>query len=116
MKSADFDVNNLIEDDKADLKEDLKTCQHFLVDFELEKGRHRVSNFTMATFDNSLTRTKLDLVLKGLKCAVKINLAFAFFLKNVEDESCRYFYAHENNTLMERSKFVCRPDQITNLI
>ena len=41
MKSAEFDVNNL-EDDDADLKEELQACQHFLVDSELEKGRHRV--------------------------------------------------------------------------
>ena len=58
---------------------------------------------------------KLDLVFKGLKCSAKVNLAFGFVLKNVEDGSCRYFYAHESNTVMERSKIVCTPDDITNL-
>ena len=103
MKSAEFDVNNLLEDDDADLKEELQACQHFFVDSELEKGRHRVFNFAMSTFDNSLFNKKLDLVCNGLKCAAKVNLAFGFLLKNVEDGSCRYFYAHENNTLRERS-------------
>ena len=28
---------------------------------------------------------------------------------------CRYFYAHENNTIMEKSKLVCTPDDIVNL-
>ena len=28
---------------------------------------------------------------------------------------CRYFYAHENNTIMERSKLVCTPAVLTNL-
>ena len=28
---------------------------------------------------------------------------------------CRYFYAHENNTAMEKSKLVCTPDNIANL-
>ena len=28
---------------------------------------------------------------------------------------CRYFYAHENNTIMEKSKLVCAPDDIVNL-
>ena len=28
---------------------------------------------------------------------------------------CRYFYAHENNTVMEKSKLVCAPDDIANL-
>ena len=115
MKSAEFDVSNLLEDDDADLKEELQACQHFLVDSELEKRRHRVFNFAMSTFDNSLITKKLDSVFNGLKCAAKVNLAFGFVLKNVEDGSCRYFYAHENKTLMERSKLVCTLDDVINL-
>ena len=115
MKSAEFDVSNLLENDDADLKEELQACHHFLVDSELEKGRHRVFNFAMSTFDNSLINKKLDLVFKVLECAAKVNLAFGFVLKNVEDGSCIYFYAHENNTLMERSKLVCTTEEITNL-
>ena len=53
MKSAAFDVKNLLDDGDADLKEELQACQHFLVDFGLETGRHRVFNFAMSTFDNS---------------------------------------------------------------
>ena len=57
----------------------------------------------------------MDLVFKGLNCAAKVNLAFGFVLKNVEDGSCRSFYAHKNNTVLERSELVCTPDDITNL-
>ena len=39
MKSAEFDVNNLNEDDEPDLKEEVQACQHFLVDAELEKKK-----------------------------------------------------------------------------
>ena len=92
MKSAEFDKSNLLEDDDADLKEELQACQYFLVGSELEKGRYRVFNFAMSTFDNSLVNKKLDIVFKGLKCAAKGNLAFGFVLKNVEDGSCRYFF------------------------
>ena len=67
MKSAEFDVSNLLEDDDADLKEELQACQHFIVDSELEKGRHRVFNLAMSTADNSLIISKLDLVFKGLE-------------------------------------------------
>ena len=28
---------------------------------------------------------------------------------------CKNFYAHENNTIMERSKLVCKPREMTNL-
>ena len=69
----------------------------------------------MSAFDNSLINKKLDLVFSGLKCAANGNFAFGFSLKNIEDGSCRYFYAHESNTLMERSKLVCTSDNITNL-
>ena len=51
LKSVEFDVNNLLEDNDADLKEELQACQHFLVESELEKGRHRVCNFAMSIFD-----------------------------------------------------------------
>ena len=115
MKSAELDVSNVLEDDDADLKEELQACQHFLVDSELEKGRHRVFSFVMSTLENSLINKKLDLVFNGLKCAAKVNLAFGFVLKNVEDGSCRFFYPHGNNTVLERSKLVCTPDDITNL-
>ena len=89
MNSTEFDVSNLLEDDDADLKEELQASQHFLVDSELEKGRHRVFNFAMSTLENSLINQKSHLVFKGLECAAKVNLAFGFVLKNVEDGSCR---------------------------
>ena len=69
----------------------------------------------MSIFDNSLINKKLDLVFNGLKCAAKVNLAFGYVLKNFEDGMCRYLYAYENNTIMERSKLVCTPDDIANL-
>ena len=115
MKSAEFDVSNLLEDDDADLKEELQACQLFLVDSELEKGKHRIFNSAMSTLDNSLIKHIVDLVFKRIECAAKVNLAFGFVLKNFEDGSSRYFYAHQNNTLMESSKLVCTPDDITNV-
>ena len=88
MKSAEFDVNNFLEDNDADLREELEACQFFLVDSELQKRRHLVFKFAMSTFDNPFIYKKLDLVIKGLKCAAKVKLAFGFILKNVESGSC----------------------------
>ena len=115
MKSAEFDVSSLLDDDDAELKEKLQVCQHFLVDSELDKGRNHFFNFGMSTFDNSSINKKLDLVFKGLKCAAKVNLALRFVLKNVEDGFCRCFYAHVNNRVMKRSKLVCTPHDLKNL-
>ena len=62
-----------------------------------------------------MLKDKLDYVFKELKCAPKVNIAFGFVLKNIEDGMCRYFYAHENNTIMDKSKLVCTPDDIVNV-
>ena len=116
-----FGANNIdMEDQVGDvddhsLREELESCKHFWTDTEMENGRHRVFNFAMSSFDMSLLNDKLDYLFKELKCAAKVNLAFGFLLKNVEDGSCRYFYAHENNTVMERSKLVCTQADMTNL-
>ena len=116
-----FGANNFIVEDivgdvgDQSLREESESCKHFLTDTELENGRHRVFNFAMSSFDMSLLNDKLDYVFKELKCAAKVNLAFGFVLKNIEDGMCRYFYAHENNTVMERSKLVCTQTDMTNL-
>ena len=97
------------------LREELESCKHFLTDTEMENGRHRVFNLAMSSFDIRLLNDKLDYVFKELKCAAKVNIAFGFVLKNIEEGMCRYFYAHENNTIMEKSKRVCTPVDIVNL-
>ena len=93
----------------------MESCKHVLTDTEMDNGRHRVFNFAMSSFDMALLNDKLDCVFKELKCAAKVNLAFGFVLKNFEDGSCRNFYAHENITVMERSKLVCTQADMTNL-
>ena len=108
-----FGANNIsVEDivgdvDDQSLREELESCKHFLTDTEMKNGRHRVFNFAMSSFDMILLNDKLDYVFKELKCGAKVNLAFGFVLKNVEGGSSRYSYAHETNTVMERSKLVC---------
>ena len=114
--ASNFDVEDIVGDaDDESLREEMESWKHFLTDTEMENGRHRVFNFAMSFFDMSLLNDKLDYVFKELKCAAKVNLAFGFVFKNVEDGSCRYFNAHENNTVMERSKLVCTQADKTNL-
>ena len=116
-----FGANNIdVEDivgavDDQDLREEKESCKHFLADTEMENGRHRVFNFATSSFDMSLLNDELDYVLEELKCAAKTKLAFGFVLKKIEDGSCRYFYAHENNTIMESSKLVCTQADMTKL-
>ena len=68
----------------------------------------------MLTFNMSMLNDEVDYLFKELNCAAKVNLAFGFVLKNIEDEMSRYFYVHENNTVMEGSEFVCTQADMTN--
>ena len=73
----------------------------------------RVYNFAMDTLDPKYLLEKLDVVFDNLKCAAKLNVAFGFLVKVVEAGSCRYYYAHEINTLLERSKLVATTEDLT---
>ena len=88
------------------LREELRSSQNFLVDFEHEKARHKVFKYAVETLNETLVNDKLDRLFNILKCAAKVTLAFGFILKNIEDGGFRYFYAHENKALMDRSKLV----------
>ena len=46
---------------------------------------------------------------------LKVKRALGFVLKNFEDGTCRYLYAHESNTILERSKLVCSPNDMFDL-
>ena len=98
-------------DDKI-LEEELQSCRHFLVDSEKQKGRHTVLTFVVNNLTAQVIGEKLYCVLEKVKCAVKPNLAPGFILKNIEDGKIGYFYAHENNTLLEQSKLVSNKDDM----
>ena len=111
-----IDVEDIVRDvDDKNLREESESCRHFLTDTEMKNGRHSVFNFAMSSFDITLLSDKLDYVFNEVKCAAKVNFAFGFVLKNIEDGMCRYFYAHENNTIMERAKLVCTKADFFNL-
>ena len=69
----------------------------------------------MSIFNDSNFNEKKDHVFMQLKCAVKVDLAFGFAPERFEDGTCRYFYAHETNTVMEKSNLECTQDDVTNL-
>ena len=111
------DLNKIVEEEGEDgekLKEELSACQHFLVDTEMENGRHKVFNFQMSKLDTKIINEKLEEVFNKLDSAAKINIALGFVLRNLETGEYRYCYAHENNTLLEKSHVLCtKVDLIT---
>ena len=97
------------------LREELRSCQHFLVDSELESARHKVFNYAVETLNETIVNEKMDHFFHNLKCAAKVNLVFGIVFKKIEDGGFRCFYAHENNTLLDRSKLVCTHDNLAKL-
>ena len=78
------DLNKIVEDEGEDgekLKEELSACQHFLVDTELENGRHKVLNFQMSKLDTKVINEKLEEVFNKLDSAAKITLLWVLFFK-----------------------------------
>ena len=101
--------------DDQNLREELQSCRHFLVDSEIQKGRHSVFNFAVNNLTSQVIEEKLGRVLDKLKCVAQLNLSLGFILKNIEHGKFRYFYAHENNTLLEQSKLVSNKDDMAKL-
>ena len=115
-RTRNVDVEHIVEDvEDHRLREEVRSCQDFLVESELERVRHKVFNYAVETLTETIVNDKLDHFFNNLKCAVKVNLAFGFILKNIEDGGFRYFYAHENDTLLDRSKLVCTHDDLAKL-
>ena len=90
-------------EDSEKLKEELSACQHFLVDTEMENGRHKVFNFQMSKFDTKIINKKFEEVFNKLDSAAKINIALGLVLRNIETGEYQYFYAHEINTYLKNS-------------
>ena len=103
--TRDVDVELIVGDvEDHRLREQLRFCQHLLVDSEPERARHKVFNYAVEALNETFVNEKLDLFFINLKCAAKVNLVFGFFLKNIEDGGFTYFYAHKNNTLLDQSQ------------
>ena len=114
--ASNIDVVDIVGGvDDQNLREELQSCRHFLVDSEIQKERHSVFNFAVNKRTAQVIEEKLDRVLDKLKCVAKLNLALGFFLKNIKDGKFGYFYAHENNTLLQQSKFVSNKDGMAKL-
>ena len=115
-RTKDVDVEHIVGDvEDQSLREGLRSFQHFLVDSKFESARHKVFNYAVETLNETIVNEKLDHFFNNLKCAAKVKLAFGFILKNIEDGGSRYSNAHENNTLLDRSKLVCTHDDLAKL-
>ena len=115
-RTRDVDVVHLVgnvEDHR--LREEFHFCQPFLVGSKLERARHNVFNYAIEKLNAKIVHEKVDHFYNNINYAAKVNLGFGFILKNIEDGGLSYFYPHENNTLLDRSKLVCTGDELAKL-
>ena len=69
----------------------------------------------MDTLDPKYLLEETGVVFNIRKGAAKLNVVFGCVLKNVENGSRRYSYAHEKNTLLESSKLVATTEDLTKI-
>ena len=101
-------------DDQA-LRQELTACPHFLVDSKFVRGRQHVFNFASTNVTPKILREKIQQVFELLHCAPEVSLALVFVLRNVEDGSYRFFYAHENCLLLERLLLTANKEDMTEI-
>ena len=90
--TRDLDVEHIVGDvEDHRFREEFRSCQHFLVDSELGRARHKVFNYAVETLNETIVNDVLDHFFNSLKCAAKVNQALGFILKNIEDGAFRYF-------------------------
>ena len=88
--TRDVNLGHIVRDlEDNRLREELCSCQLFLVDSELERARHKVFNYAVETLNETIVNERLDHFFNNLKYAAKVNLAFGFILKNIEDGGFR---------------------------
>ena len=75
--------------DDTNLKEELRACQQFLVNSELDRARHKVSNYAVESVKETIVNEKLSQFSQNMNCAGMVSLAFGFFLQKAE--RFRYF-------------------------
>ena len=69
----------------------------------------------MDTLEPKCLFEMLVVAYNSLKCAANLNVALGFVLENLEDGSCRFYYAHEKITLLEKSKVVATRENLREI-
>ena len=77
--TKDVNVEHTLEDfEDHSLGEELRSCQHFLVDSELDRARRKKFNYALETLNETIVNEKLDHFFNNLKSAAKVILPFGF--------------------------------------
>ena len=77
-RTRDVDVKHIVGDvEDHRLREKLRSCQHFLVDSEFERARHKVFNYALETLNETFVNEKLDLFFQQFELCSKSESGFS---------------------------------------
>ena len=78
-RTRDMNLEHIVGDvEDHSLREELRSCQHFLVDAELERARHKVFNYAVETLNEKIVNEKLDLLFQQFEMCRKSESGFWF--------------------------------------
>ena len=116
IKSANVDLDDIINEvDDTNLKEELTSCLHFSADSDLERARQKKPPYAVENLNTTIVDEELYHFFSNLRFVAKVMLVFGFILNYREDGGFWWFYAHENNTLVDWFKLVCTKEGLTEL-
>ena len=101
--------------DNQSLKKEIENSKDVLMESDMQNMRQRVFKYAKEILDANILNQELDRVIKKLKCVADQKVPFGSVLKIVEDGICQFYYPHQNNTLMERSKFVANKEVVVEI-
>ena len=115
--SVEIDLDTIMGDHASqELRDELNSVKHFLVDSESIRGKHKVFNFAVAELNPQLIAAKLRTVFSKLDSAAKINVSLGFVLRNIETGDYRYYYAHENSLIFNTAQILSNEEDLNNII
>ena len=97
-----------------ELRDELDSVKHFLIDSESFRGKHKVFNFAIAELNPQLIVDKLRTVFSKLDNAAKVNFSLGFVLRNIETGDYRYYYAHENSLVFNTARILSNGEDLNN--
>ena len=77
--TRDVDVEHIVEElEDHRLRKELRSCQHSLVDLELERARHKVFNYAVETLNETIVNEKLGSFFQQIEMCSKSEPGFWF--------------------------------------
>ena len=99
-----------------ELRDELNSVKHFLIDSESFREKHKVFNLAIAELNPQLIVDKLRTVFSKLDNAAKMNISLGFVLRNIETGDYRYYYAHEISLVFNTARILSNGEDLNNII